>query len=59
MSIHLTFYLTEEEHQKTMKACEMLGMTFKEFLFYAMEQNRKRKQAEREEREESKKEENK
>lgn len=59
MSIHLTFYLTEEEHQKTMKACEMLGMTFKELIFYATEQERKRKQAEREEREESKKKENK
>lgn len=56
MNKHLTFYLTEEEYQKTMKACEMLGMTFKEYLFYAMEQYRKRKQAEREE---SKKEENK
>lgn len=59
MSNHLTIHLTKEEYQKTMKACEMLGMTFKEYLFYAMEQYRKRKQEEREEREEGEKEQNK
>ena len=41
MSKHITLYLTKEEYEAVTKASQKLGMTFKEYLLYALKEGKK------------------